>query len=75
MNEVEKKVKDLLQKIRPYLQRDGGDVKFVKMDDGVVYVELMGACVGCASANHTLKVGIESILKEQIPEVKSVEKV
>ena len=55
MNETEIKVKTLINKIRPYLQRDGGDVEYVRMDEGIVYVRLHGACVGCTSADLTLK--------------------
>jgi|CZCB01.1.fsa_nt_gi Fe-S cluster biogenesis protein NfuA len=75
MNETEIKVKTLINKIRPYLQRDGGDVEYVRMDEGIVYVRLHGACVGCTSADLTLKDGIEAILLEEVPGVIGVEKV
>ncbi|MCK9536477.1 MAG: NifU family protein [Bacilli bacterium] len=73
--ETEKKVRTLINKIRPYLQRDGGDVEFVQMKAGIVYVKLHGACVGCSSADLTLKEGIEAILLEEVPGVIGVEKV
>lgn len=73
--EIEKKVKTLINKIRPYLQRDGGDVEFIRMETGIVYVKLHGACVGCSSADLTLKEGIEAILLEEVPGVIGVEKV
>ena len=70
---MEKRVIEVLEKVRPMLQRDGGDVKFVSVsEDGVVKVELQGACAGCPGAKMTLKAGIERVLKEEIPEVKEV---
>jgi len=72
---IETKVKTLINKIRPYLQRDGGDVEYVKMEAGIVYVKLQGACVGCPSADLTLKEGIEAILLEEVPGVIGIEKV
>ncbi len=65
-----------LEKVRPSLQADGGDVKLVDVDDnGVVKVMLQGACAGCPMSQMTLKMGIEKILKQNIPEVTSVESV
>ena len=66
MNEelIEKQVKEILHKVRPYLQRDGGDVRYIRYEDGIVYVEMMGACVGCSALDTTLKDGIEAILLE-----------
>lgn len=71
--EIEIQVKNLINRIRPYLQHDGGDVEFVRYSDGIVYVKMMGACVGCASIDLTLKDGIEAILLEDIPGVIGVE--
>jgi len=71
MNTIEK-IKIELDNIRPALQSDGGDLKFVKFKDGVLEVELMGACVGCPMSQITLKDGIETQIKEKIPEVKEV---
>lgn len=67
----------LLQKVRPALQADGGDVEFVGFDEktGVVTVKLKGACGSCPMATMTLKNGIERYLKEAIPQISSVEKV
>ena len=66
----------LLQKIRPALQADGGDVEFVNFDEktGVVTVKLKGACGSCPMATMTLKNGIERYLKEALPQITSVEK-
>jgi len=70
---VKEKIREIIDKIRPMLQADGGDVEFVDFENGVVTVRLQGACAGCAMAQMTLKNGIERLLKQKIPEVKSVE--
>ena len=73
---MKEKVAAVLQKIRPFLQRDGGDVELIDVDEqGVVKVKLQGACHGCPSAKQTLKLGIEARLKEEVPGVKRVESV
>ncbi len=69
---MKEKVEEALQKIRPALQADGGDVQLVDVSDGVVKVQLTGACGGCPMATMTLKDGMEKILKDQVPEVKEV---
>lgn len=70
---MKEKVEAALDKVRPFLQRDGGDVQLVDVSDsGVVKVRLKGACSGCPGAKITLKQGIEKILKQEIPEVKEV---
>ena len=70
---MREKVEEILNKIRPLLQADGGDVELVDVDDdGVVKVRLQGACMGCPMSTITLQQGIARILKEQIPEVKEV---
>jgi Fe-S cluster biogenesis protein NfuA len=71
----EEKVKKLLDSIRPGIQMDGGDVEFVEIKDGIVYVRLVGACGGCPMAQLTLKEGIERYIRNEIPEIKSVESV
>ncbi|RLC27451.1 MAG: NifU family protein [Deltaproteobacteria bacterium] len=70
---MKEKVRAILDQIRPALQADGGDVELVDVDNGVVKVRLQGACAGCPMSQMTLKNGIERILKEKIPAVKSVE--
>ena len=73
---LEKRVKNILEQVRPYLQADGGDVQFVELtDDMVVMVELTGACGSCPYSTMTLKNGIESVMKKSIPEIKAVEQV
>ena len=70
---MKERVEEILGMVRPMLNRDGGDVELVDVDDeGTVSVKLTGACNGCAMASLTLKMGIEKILKEEIPEVKEV---
>ena len=70
---MQEKIQEIIDKIRPMLQADGGDVEFVDFEDGVVKVRLKGACAGCPMSQMTLKNGIERLLKQEIPEVKSVE--
>jgi Fe-S cluster biogenesis protein NfuA len=67
------KVEEALKQVRPALQRDGGDIELVSVDDaGVVKVRLKGACGSCPMSTMTLKMGVEKYLKEHIPEVKEV---
>jgi Fe-S cluster biogenesis protein NfuA len=70
---VKEKIEAALEKIRPFLQRDGGDVELVEVtEDGVVKVKLTGACGGCPMATMTLKHGVERAIREDVPEIKSV---
>ena len=69
MNE---KVEEALNEIRPALQADGGGVDLISVVDGIVSVKLTGACGGCPMSTMTLKMGIERILKQEVPEVKEV---
>ena len=69
-------IEDALNKVRPSLQADGGDVELVDVDEeGVVKVRLTGACGGCPMSQMTLKMGIEKILKQNVPQINSVEAV
>ena len=74
MNEEEtiKAIEATLDKIRPFLNRDGGDVDFVGFRDGVVYVSMVGACEGCAYAQEDISAGVEIILMEEVPGVIAV---
>lgn len=72
---MKEKVSEAINQIRPSLQADGGDVELVDVVDGVVQVRLKGACSGCPMSTMTVKNGIERYLKQQIPEVVSVEQV
>jgi Fe-S cluster biogenesis protein NfuA len=70
---VKERVSAVIERLRPYIQGDGGDIRFIDVDDqGVVQVQLRGACVGCPSAMMTLKMGVERAVKEQVPEVTEV---
>ena len=73
---LKERVEDALNKVRPSLQADGGDVELIEIgEDGVVKVKLQGTCAGCPMSQMTLKMGIEKILKQNVPEVTSVESV
>jgi Fe-S cluster biogenesis protein NfuA len=69
---MKEKVEEVLQKLRPMLQRDGGDIELIDVIDGVVKVKLTGACGSCPMSMMTLKMGVEGELKKQIPDVKEV---
>ena len=72
---MREKVEKALENIRPFLQRDGGDVELVDIIDGVVKVRLKGACGSCPMSQITLKEGVEKALKKEVSEVVSVESV
>ena len=66
------KIIDVIDKIRPFLINDGGDIEFVKYENNIVYIKMMGACADCMMLDYTLKDGIEQAIKEEVPEVKKV---
>ena len=68
----EEMVIEVLEKIRPYIQRDGGDVEFVSLLDGIVTVRMLGACADCMSINDTLKDGIEALVLDEVPGISEV---
>lgn len=72
MSTIEEKVIETIEKIRPYIQRDGGDVEFVRFEDGIVTVRMLGACADCLSLDDTLKDGIEAILLDEVEGVTEV---
>jgi len=72
---VEKRVKAALAEIKPQIQADGGDIDLVAIEDGIVKVRLRGSCVGCPMSALTLKAGVERVIKQRVPEIKSVESV
>ena len=69
---IETKILSFIDRIRPFLVSDGGNIEFVKFEDGIVYVKLLGACAGCSLLDVTLKDGIEQLMIEEIEEVKEV---
>ncbi len=70
--ERKNKIITVLEKIRPFLNRDGGDIEFVDFKDGVVYVKMLGACEGCALIDETLQQGVANILMEEVDGVVKV---
>ena len=73
--QIEKEIEEVLKKVRPMLALHRGNVEFVRFEDGVVYLRLLGTCNGCALSQLTLKAGIEDMLKSSIHSIKSVEAV
>ena len=69
---MKEKIEAALNKVRPALMADGGNVELVDVQDGVVKVRLTGACGGCPMSKMTLKMGIERLLKKEVPEIKEV---
>lgn len=70
---VESRIEAALDKIRPYIHRDGGEVWLVKVQDDVAYVQMIGACGGCPASSATLKGGIEAVVRADVPEIRAVE--
>ena len=73
MDDLKKLVEQALAKIRPFLQRDGGDIELIEVTDGIVKVRLTGACKGCPMSQMTLKQGVERLLMQEVPGLKQVE--
>ncbi len=72
MNETELKIISIIDRLKPFLISDGGNIEFVKYENNIVYVKLLGACKDCSFIDVTLKDGIEEIIISEIPEVKEV---
>lgn len=68
----EEKIIEIIDKLRPFLINDGGNIEFVKYEDNVVYIKMMGACANCHMLDLTLKEGIEAAIQEEVPEVLEV---
>lgn len=71
-NEVENKIREIIDHLRPFLINDGGNIEFVKYENNIVYIKMMGACADCSMIDLTLKEGIEVAIKEEVPEVEEV---
>lgn len=69
---MENKIKELIEDLRPFLNSEGGDIEFIKYEEKFVYIKLTGACAHCGFQDDTINFGIESYLKEQIPEIEGV---
>ena len=65
----------VIDKIKPYLNSEGGDIEFVKFENGIVYVRMLGACAGCTMIDDTLKDGVDQILMEEVPGVLEVQNI
>ena len=72
MSEIELKIVSVIDKIKPFIISDGGNLEFVKYENNIVYVKLSGACAECPMMDITLKDGIEELIINEIPEVKEV---
>lgn len=72
MKNEEKKIIDIIDKLRPFLINDGGNIEFIKYEDDIVYIKMSGACSNCSMLDFTLKEGIEAAIKEEVPSVKEV---
>ncbi|WP_052663535.1 NifU family protein [[Mycoplasma] testudinis] len=70
--EIEAEILDVLDNVRFYIQKDGGDLRFLKFENGIVHIQILGSCVGCALIDMTYKEGVETILQDEIKEVKGV---
>lgn len=75
MDQIETQIIKIMDKIRPYLNSEGGDLEYIGFKDGIVYIRMLGACMDCIALDSTLKDGIESLLIENIPEVIEVKNV
>ncbi len=75
MEDIKPAVEKALAKIRPMLQRDGGDIELIEVTDGIVKVRLTGACRGCPMSQMTLKQGVERLLRQEVPGLKEVQAV
>ena len=69
------KIQEVVSRIRPYLNSEGGDIEFVKFENGIVYVKMLGACIDCMMLDDTLKGGIEAMIVDEVPGVIAVENV
>ena len=72
MKNVEDKIKEIIEQIRPYLNMDGGDIEYIKYEDNYVYIKLLGACTNCLLQDNTINDGLVQMFKEEIPEIKGV---
>lgn len=72
MKKQEEKINDIINKLRPFLINDGGNIEFVKYENNIVYIKMMGACANCQMLDFTLKDGIAAAIMSEIPEVKDV---
>lgn len=75
MTKTEEKIKQIIDNLKPYLMSDGGNIKFIKLENDIVYIELLGACSTCPLSFFTLKEVIETSIKNKLPNIKEVKKI
>lgn len=73
MSDKEKEIVEVLEKIRPYIQRDGGDLEFISFVDGIVTIKMLGACSDCLALDDTISMGVEALLLEEVEGVVGVQ--
>ena len=71
-NNIEERIKELIDNIRPYLNMDGGDIEYVKYENNYVYIKLNGACTNCLLQDNTINDGLLTMFQEEIPEIKGI---
>ena len=71
-NNTIKKIKEMIEQIRPYLNMDGGDIEYIKYEDNYVYIKLYGACTNCLMQDNTINDGLLTMFQEEIPEIKGI---
>lgn len=69
MKNDEKKIIEIIEKLRPFLINDGGNIEFVKLENNIVYIKMLGACADCSMIDYTLKEGIEMAIKDEVPSI------
>lgn len=69
---VEEKIKEMIEQIRPYLNMDGGDIEYIKYEDNIVYIKLLGTCTNCLMQDDTINEGLLSMFQDEIPEIKEI---
>ncbi len=70
--EIINKIKDILEELRPFVMSDGGDIEFIKFEEGILYIRMLGACAGCHMIDVTVNQGIKAAIMDEISEVKGV---
>ena len=69
---IEDKIKEMIENIRPYLNMDGGDIEFLKYEDSIVYIKLLGTCTNCLMQDNTINDGLLTMFQEEVPEIKGI---
>lgn len=71
---IEERVKEVLERVKPYIKSHGGDIELVKVDEdaGIVFIRMKGACVGCPTSAYTIQMGIENEMKFEVPEIRQI---